>query len=159
VISIELRCRNCSWRSICGRDEAIARLRSIGRLRRNPDADDALIATLMTDSAGRMACPACDATGLIAQVADPGWGGDESEWQAAVLCEICRKPVPPERLAALPQTKRCVACQEIAEAGREAEQSDEYCPQCGALVELRVSRGAGITRYKRFCTGIPPCRL
>lgn len=35
----------------------------------------------------------------------------------------------------------------------------EFCPKCGALLELRVSRGAGVTRYKQFCTGDPPYRL
>ena len=34
-----------------------------------------------------------------------------------------------------------------------------FCPRCGSLVEIRVSRGSGITRYRRFCTGDPPCRL
>ncbi|HHV93906.1 MAG TPA: hypothetical protein GXX47_05135 [Firmicutes bacterium] len=26
------------------------------------------------------------------------------------ICEICGKPIPPERLDALPQTRRCVDC-------------------------------------------------
>lgn len=26
------------------------------------------------------------------------------------MCEVCRKPIPPERLEALPQTRRCVEC-------------------------------------------------
>ena len=54
--------------------------------------------------------------------------------------------------------KRCVACQGRKEAGI-AEEEPEYCPHCGSLVELRVGRGPGITRYRRFCTGQPPCRL
>jgi hypothetical protein len=35
----------------------------------------------------------------------------------------------------------------------------EYCPHCGSLVELRTTRGSGITRDRRFCTGNPSCRL
>lgn len=26
------------------------------------------------------------------------------------LCELCQQPISPERLKALPQTKRCVSC-------------------------------------------------
>jgi len=25
-------------------------------------------------------------------------------------CEVCQKPIPPERLEALPETRRCVEC-------------------------------------------------
>jgi hypothetical protein len=75
-----------------------------------------------------------------------------------VLCEVCQAPIPPERLEALAGVKRCVACQGRTEAGVAIEEP-EYCPHCGALVEIRLSRGGGITRYRRFCTGNPPCRL
>ena len=68
------------------------------------------------------------------------------------------EPIPPERLEILPGTRRCVKCQNAAELG-DARDEPEFCPKCGSLVELRVSRGAGITRYKRVCTGVPPCRL
>ena len=69
-----------------------------------------------------------------------------------------RDPIDPERVEALPGVKRCVACQNRDEAGVTMEEP-EYCPQCGSLVEIRASRGPGITRYRRFCTGQPPCRL
>jgi hypothetical protein len=84
---------------------------------------------------------------------------DDGDWQAAVLCEVCRQPIAAERLEALPGTNRCVACQGKAELAGVHDEEPEYCPYCGSLVEIRVSRGAGITRYRRFCTGSPPCRL
>ncbi|MEX0611505.1 MAG: TraR/DksA C4-type zinc finger protein [Pirellulales bacterium] len=155
MFSYELKCRRCGWRTICGRDDAVARLQLIGLLRREPDPDDDLVAVLLVEAAPRMSCPICKEKRLSASPAD---AGDDGDWQAAVLCEVCRAPIPPERLEAVPDTKRCAACQGKAETGQLADEP-EYCPHCGAVVEIRVSRGAGITRYKRFCTGEPPCRL
>jgi hypothetical protein len=141
---------------VCGRDDAIARLRLLGLLRREPDPDNTVLAELFVESAPRMTCPICKEKALWAAPADDSGAED---WQAAVLCEVCRSPIPLERLEAVPDAKRCARCQEQAESGTNAVAEPEFCPQCGALVEIRVSRGTGITRYKRVCTGIPPCRL
>ena len=84
---------------------------------------------------------------------------EPGDWQTAVFCEICREPIDPERLEAVPGTKRCAVCAAKVESGQLDEIEPDYCPNCGALVEVRVSRGSGITRYKRVCTGEPPCRL
>ena len=84
---------------------------------------------------------------------------EATEWQAAALCEVCRVPISLERLEAIPGVKLCASCQQQAERGEIADDAPEYCPHCGALVKLRLSRGAGITRYERVCTGNPPCRL
>ena len=158
MFSSELSCRNCQWRTVCGREDAIARLRLIGMLRRNPDPDEELLGVLFLEAAPRMTCPICKEKHLQALLADPEADLDDADWQAAVLCELCRQPIPPERVEALSGVKRCVACQGRTEAGTVADEP-EYCPRCGALVEIRVSRGVGITRYRRFCTGQPPCRL
>jgi hypothetical protein len=155
MFSYELRCRRCGWRTVCGRDDVAARLRRIGLLRREPDPDDELIAALLVEAAPRMTCPICKEESLAAAPSE----ADDNDWQAVVLCEVCRAPIPPERLDAVPGTKRCTACQGKSETGQLREDEPEFCPHCGAMVELRVSRGGGITRYKRFCTGIPPCRL
>lgn len=133
-------------------------MRLIGLLRREPDPDDDVLATLLVDAAPRMTCPLCKEKQLVAKPPD-AMADDEADWQTAVLCEVCRQPIAPERLDAVPGTKRCAACQGKFEAGRLLDDEPEYCPHCGAMVELRVSRGGGITRYKRFCTGEPPCRL
>ena len=124
-------------------------------MRREKDPDETIVAELFADAAPLMTCPACKSRGLHIDARDVD---DDSDWQTAVLCEICRQPIPPERLEILPGTRRCVACQGKAERGQLADEP-EFCPKCGSLVELRVSRGAGITRYKSFCTGNPPCRL
>jgi hypothetical protein len=154
VVSFELVCAKCQWRTVCGRGDAITRLRLVGLLRREPEPADDLLAVMFVDGARRMTCPFCKAIGLRADAGE----ADEDGWQAAVLCEICRQPISPERLEALPGVKRCVACQGKVESdGGDVE--PDYCPHCGSLVEIRVSKGAGITRYRRFCTGSPPCRL
>jgi hypothetical protein len=156
VFSYELICRRCQWRTVCGPDDAIARLRLIGLLRREPDPNEALLVALFVEAAPRMTCPICKKKTLSATLAD---GTDDGDWQTAVLCEVCCEPIPLERLEAIPGTKRCASCQGKAESGALHVSEPEYCPHCGAVVELRVSRGSGLTRYKRVCTGIPPCRL
>ena len=157
MIPFELICRRCGWRTVSGRDDAIARLRLIGVLRRASEPDDALVSELFVEAAPRMTCPICKEKSLYALPATDDV--DKGDWQAAVLCEVCRQPIPPERLDAIPNARRCAVCQSQAEEGKPIEDEPEYCPQCGALVELRVSRGSGIARYKYFCTGNPPCRL
>jgi Zn finger protein HypA/HybF involved in hydrogenase expression len=156
VFSYELTCSNCGWQTVCGRDDAIARLRLIGQLRREPDPDEDLVATLFVEAAPRMTCPLCKEKRLAARPTVDDYADD---WQAAVLCEICRAPIDAERLDAIPGTKRCAACQGKTEAGQLSEIEPDYCPNCGSLVEIRISRGSGITRYRRVCTGDPPCRL
>lgn len=156
VFSYELTCRNCGWRTVCGRDDAVARLRLIGQLRREREPADDLVETLFVESAPRMTCPICKENGLHAQPSDIE---REDGWQTATLCEICREPIDSERLEAIPNAKRCAACATKAESGHLPEIEPDYCPHCGSLIEVRVSRGSGITRYKRVCTGDPPCRL
>lgn len=157
MFSSDLICRNCHWRTICGRDDAIARLKIVGLLRRDPDPDEALLRVLFTEAAPRMTCPLCKEKRLHAVDHVPS-NDEDSNWQSAVLCEVCRQPIPPERVEALPGVKRCVGCQGRDEAGT-ANEEPEYCPHCGSIVELRVSGGSGITRYRRFCTGQSSCRL
>jgi hypothetical protein len=138
-------------------NDAIARLRLIGSFRREPDPNEGVVSELFVEAAPRMTCPICKEKGLAAA---PVVGlEDADDWQAAVLCEICRTPIAPERLEAVPHTKRCATCQGLSESGRLADVEPEFCPHCGSPVEIRVSRGSGITRYKRVCTGSPPCRL
>lgn len=157
MFSYELTCRECGWRTVCGPADAASRLRLIGLFRREPDPDESILAELLVESAGQMTCPICKEKRLVASPSSV-IGDDEDEWQTAVLCEVCREPIDPERLEAIPGAKRCAACQGKAELGQLGEEPD-YCPQCGALMQVRVSRGGGITRYKSFCTGEPPCRL
>jgi hypothetical protein len=83
---------------------------------------------------------------------------DRGQWEQVVVCEVCRESITPERLEIKPSATRCVKCQDAADRGQSFVEPD-YCPKCGSLLELRVSRSGGITRYKLWCTGDPPCRL
>jgi Zn finger protein HypA/HybF involved in hydrogenase expression len=158
MFSYELTCRNCKWRTVCGLDDAVGRLRIIGQLRREREPDEAIVAALFVESASRMTCPLCKEKALFARPSLES-ADEADEWQTAVLCEICREPIDPERIDAIPGAKRCAACATKAEAGELDEIEPDYCPNCGALIEVRLSRGSGMTRYKRVCTGDPPCRL
>ncbi|TWT95857.1 Prokaryotic dksA/traR C4-type zinc finger [Botrimarina colliarenosi] len=157
MLSRILSCSGCGWRTVCGPADIAARLRLVGQLRRDGEPDEAILAELLTDAAARMTCPGCKRIGLVVGDADRAEDGDD--WQTAVLCDRCRQPIDPERLEIFPESRRCVACQSRAEAGEPEPDEPDFCPRCGSLVELRVSRGGGLTRYKRFCTGVPSCRL
>jgi len=52
---------------------------------------------------------------------------------------------------------RCLACSWAEESG-QAPAAVEFCPRCGAPMELRPSKSAGVTRYVMTCTANPPCR-
>ena len=156
-----LVCTKCGWRTTCGEDELARRLRILGLLRRSPHPPVELVSELLRVNVHRLQCDACHGTGLAIVGADdggPSGSRDDSDWQQAVICQICREPIPPERVEIFPDAKRCAKCQDLADRGAEPT-APEYCPKCGALLEMRVSRGGGITRYKQFCTGQPPCRL
>lgn len=157
MLSRSLTCPECRWRTVCGPADIASRLWLVGMLRRDGDPDEAIMAALLPEAAARMTCPGCKRIGLA--VGDADEADDEEDWQTAVLCDRCRQPIDSERLEVFPNTRRCVACQSKAEAGEPEPDEPEYCPRCGSLVELRVSRGGGLTRYKRFCTGSPSCRL
>ena len=152
ALSALLRCTRCSWTETCGPEGITAWLGKARRLRggRPLEADVAL--EVLGGAAGELECPGCGAVGLIVQPAI------EDDWPEARRCAFCNKPIPPERLEALPEADCCAACQQRAERG-EAPTEVEYCPKCGAPLALRLSRSAGLTRYVRACTNVPPCRL
>src|ERR1700759_1864609 len=99
MFSYELTCSNCGWRTVCGPSDAIARLRLIGLLRRDKDPDEDVVAALLVEAAPRMTCPLCKEKRLAASPSSDV-DGTEDDWQAAVLCEVCRDPIDPERVEA-----------------------------------------------------------
>lgn len=149
----DIHCAACQWRAIWGAREMEQRLREDGHLRRAERPPLELVRELLTGLAPRWECPDCSVAGLRVTP----WL-EEDDWATARRCEICRQAIPPERLEALPDAVRCVDCQHEAETGK-LQAEVEFCPRCGALLELRVSRRGGLTRYRLFCTGQPPCRV
>jgi hypothetical protein len=156
MFSVQLECVACGWRTVCGEAEIVRRLRAIGLFRRAAAPPGDLVVEMLRSHGHRLACDCCQATGLARRLDGDDAGRDE--WEQVVVCEVCRQPIPEERLAVFPRATRCAACQDAADRGKTSIQP-EYCPKCGAVLELRVSRSGGVTRYKLFCTGHPPCRL
>jgi hypothetical protein len=148
----ELDCEACTWHTLCGTQEIEKRLRLAGHLRRVEKPNAEHVRELLAGVAPQLVCPECGAAGLRMTPYQ-----EEDDWATARRCEICRQPIPPERLEALPEAKRCLQCQQAEETGK-AKTEVEYCDRCGSLLELRVSRRGGLTRYQMFCTGQPPCR-
>ena len=156
MLSVELQCRACSWRTICGESDIVRRLRPLGPFRRAPEPPAEIVREMLRTHGHRLSCDRCGTAGLRVGVgADVP---DAGEWEQVVVCEICRQPISPERLEIVPGATRCTACQDATDRGATFIEP-EYCPKCGAILELRVSRAGGITRYKQWCTGNPPCRL
>ena len=156
MLATNLTCPQCGWQTTCGEADIARRLRTLGLLKRTAHPPEEMVRELLKSNVGKLRCDQCQQAGLIS--GDPAEVDDEGDWQQAVVCEVCRQPIPPERVEIFPHARRCVECQDVADRGEEPDEP-EFCEKCGALVELRVSRGGGITRYKRFCTGSPPCRL
>ena len=74
------------------------------------------------------------------------------------LCQVCGKPIPLPRLAALPQTRACAAHAEDAERPPQPPPHLRRCPwpNCRKPTEVRENRTTG-ERYVG-CTGYPRCR-
>ncbi len=128
-------------------------LRKVRKLRPGREPETEILKEIFLASTGLFPCPNCGRRGLNA-----GRPADELvDWPGQVLCSSCSKPIARERLEALPGTRLCATCQADEEAGR-TKGDVEYCPRCGAPMELRLSRSNGITRYVLTCTAQPPCR-
>lgn len=149
---LELRCPDCSWSEVCGREGQARWLRAAKKIRAGREPEAAILEELFRSNARHWACPRCGRTGLAVAVAV-----DEAAWGDEPLCAECRRPISRDRLEAVPGTTRCAACQQNEEQGRSPE-GVEYCPRCGAAMALRLSGAGGLSRYVLVCTGNPPCR-
>lgn len=141
------RCQGCGTSQRWDHVQLLERLRSLGLFKREQDPDPELVRTLLTSRAGEIACPTCHQTGLtIESLSDE----DTADWNDARCCEHCTAVLDPERLEVFPEARLCSICQQRDEQ-RAGEGDPEYCPQCGAVMELRVSRASGLSRYVLVC--------
>lgn len=144
----QIHCPACNDRQRLGPTEMLDRLRKVGKLRRaaNPSAPEVL--QLFQAAAPHLACGACGAIGLNLA---PDRPSDGEDWPEARLCAGCQRPIPAERLEALPKAVLCAPCQARQERG-ETDDTPDYCPRCGSIRTLRAVR-AGIVRYAFYCPG------
>src|SRR5687768_11995015 len=104
---IDLKCPHCAWSQVHGPGQIVERLRAAGILRSNSDATRDELSELLRGVAGRLTCPACQWPGLVAAPADD----EPTDWPEARLCDSCGRPIPSERLEAIPTATRCAGCQ------------------------------------------------
>ena len=125
-------------------------LHRAGMMRRAKEPDEAMIAELFAQTAGRFSCPQCGRAGLI--VEDAGDDGGDEAWGMARRCAGCGRPIPPERLEVFPAATHCAACQSSVDSP-DADEPD-YCARCGSIMTLRATRTGGVQRYAMTC---PQC--
>ncbi len=140
-----ITCTSCDDRRIVGSEEMAKRLRASGKLRRDAKPDSQLVLELFLQELASESCTQCGCRSFT--VSD--YEMDENDWGDPILCEVCKKEVPPERLEIFPNEKRCAACK-----GKPAvdEEQPEFCDSCGGLMVLRQRGGAGITAYAMVCS-------
>ena len=151
---VELRCPGCRWSEVCGPGEVARWLRQAKKLRAESKPDAEILHELLRATVGQLACPKCGTRGLAVGPAPE----DLTAWPGDVVCKACGKTISRERLEAVPGATLCADCQRAEETGRPNVEI-EYCPKCGAPMELRPKRSGGLTRYVMACTADPPCRL
>ena len=79
---------------------------------------------------------------------------------ASRLCELCGKPISADRIEALPNTTKCVECQNADEHRKDTDNDDMgSCPRCGCPLVWRHGAPAGsTTKYFIGCSAFPKCR-
>ncbi len=143
----ELTCRRCGAQQRCGPNQMMQRLVEIGMMKRSGDPDLELLHELFRSATDRLPCLSCGALGLLL-----GEVSDEDEWDDHALCDVCRKPIPVERLEVFPDATRCATCQTSSEQGTDQER--EFCDHCGSVMTVRLRRTAGSAAYEMKC---PSC--
>ncbi len=79
-------------------------------------------------------------------------------------CAACGRPIPPERLAAIPAATRCVSCQQRTEAApSDWRVSELVCPRCAShglqsRMVWRTAYDPAISGYFLGCSRFPECR-
>lgn len=145
---LQVKCRHCGHAEICRLERMTGWLSQSGMLRRAPDTEPQFIMELFTSAVPSLACTECGERGLdavpIVEQVDGNWG-------EAPACEQCGSAMAADRLEVFSNATLCAECQADLDKGKVPEEPD-YCPRCGALMELSPSRGAGVARYVMRCS-------
>lgn len=142
-----VQCSACGWQRVFGPEEMLQLLRGQGKLRRETQPASELIRQLFDTVLPQSECPDCRHRGLTQQPLDDS----AAAWGDARRCELCRNPIPAERLEVFPRATRCASCQDRPSGPSGA---DDFCPRCGGVLKVRASNSAGIARYITAC---PDC--
>jgi len=108
IISFEVRCDKCDFFQLWGLEQVIRGLVQAGKLHLESDFDAALIYELFRVHYSTVRCPGC---GEISSLSQSSPKKNQWTWADEVCCKDCGNDIPPERLAAIPNVSRCVACQ------------------------------------------------
>ena len=138
-----LRCPSCDSQKVIGPPEMLAQLRALGMLRRDAKPDPSVILELYSNHVQQIRCPECRKNGVLLELFS-----DEDDWDDAVYCEVCKEPIPRERLELFPNETVCAPCKSKPIPANE----DDFCSYCGGILKASASRGAGISRYRLVCT-------
>ena len=111
----EIKCNKCNYYQLWGVEQSISALVRVGKLNFKSDFDVDLIKELFPIHAGSIICPQCKTVGSITAKVAPK---KQWAWADEVHCEDCGSEIPPQRLAAVPKTVRCVKCQQLFDAAR-----------------------------------------
>ncbi|MHB0959657.1 MAG: TraR/DksA family transcriptional regulator [Pirellulaceae bacterium] len=145
----ELTCSACGKHEIVGPLQMLERLRAAGMLKREKEPDWELVCELFRTQPALHSCVNCGSDAvLLAPYVERA-----EDWEETRRCERCQTKIPLDRLEVFPDTRLCVACQQRHDRD-EPEGEPEYCPRCGTIMQLRLSRSSGIAHYLMYC---PAC--
>jgi single-stranded DNA-binding protein len=91
------------------------------------------------------------------EISNKGLVMSDKEGNEVKKCRICGIPIPAERLEAIPDTERCILCQQSFEKGEEIKEEPIYCERCGAEMIWRIRKSVSPTKYFLGCSNYPKC--
>lgn len=150
-----MACLACGWVDVMDTEKIYRWLASRGKIRAGKEIEDDILYELFHGLTPQFSCPKCGTGGLTLEVVT-----DDFSDLDARRCYGCAKVIPEMRLQFFPDTRYCTACAEKQENGEELPIQAEYCPRCGAMMELVPLRhGSGKKEFVWQCTRVPSCRL
>ncbi len=151
----QLTCPACGWRDVLDTEKMYHWLAARGKIRAGQDVEDEILYELFHGMLTGFTCPECKHGGLQLKIIT-----DDFSDLDARRCRGCAKIIPEKRLLFFVDAHYCAPCAEKMENGENLPLEVEYCPTCGAMMELiQVRRENGKADFVWRCTKIPSCRL
>src|SRR5262245_30269176 len=115
-------CPYCSWQEDGTVAELDSKLRSLGMIKREEEAELSLLLELARIKKPDLRCPSCNRAGYTADAIDPS----EDGWGQGKPCANCGTEIPAERLELFPDQDLCAKCQGKVDKGGHLS-GDDYC--------------------------------